>query len=292
MQALLTWTPVTNISQDIQYRTITGVTTWNLFSSVGPSVNTATITGLLVNRIYEFRIVNNCSNSGVAYSNLDSDINLTCPSVDYVLGTTLVFYSFTHLGGDVNKYEVLLYATDGTTLLSTNIHTNPSGTIDGSFTTVANTNYKVEVRVYAGNATGIYTYSKICTQDSITTLVSDPVVAYIDMYGQTDGIGNLIFTASVTSGTTLDNLTFTGEIMRYIGISCTAETSECPFTNITLLAGNSTQSSGTLCALNDAVTLKVVTATASGNSITTSPQLITVNGNDYIISGFNVCTGL
>lgn len=292
MQAVLTWTPATNISQDIQYRTISGTTTWNLFSSLGPSANTETITGLLDNRIYEFRVVNNCSNGGVAYSNLDTDVKLTCPTVSYTMGSTLNFYSFTHLGGDITKYEVLIYASDGTTLLSTNIHDAPSGTVNGSFTSTASTTYKVEVRVYAGNAPGIYTYSKVCPQDTVVTLGSDPVDAYISVYGEDSG-GQIVFTAYVTSGTTLDNITFEGEIYRYSDGACiTPIGSECPFTSVTLPSGNTTISSGNLCATSTATTLKVITLVAATNSITSSPQQITIGSNTYVITDYGVCTGL
>jgi hypothetical protein len=122
------------------------------------------------------------------------------------------------------------------------------------------------------------------------SLCSAPT-ATISVFGEGNGT-SMIFTANVTNGSLLDNLTFNGEIQRYSSFNCSTPINpECPF-SLTLNAGNTTASSGALCAQGSTQTSRILTLIVNSNNITTNPQIISVGGNTYRIIGFDECGGL
>ena len=112
------------------------------------------------NVLYTYRAVSNCGGSPVTTPYVDYDFaNITCPSVTYTPGLTSIGYSFTNVGGGVDKYDVKLYDSSGVTLLETDTFTPAFSTpITGTFSSLTSgTTYKIRVRVYIG------TYYKDCT---------------------------------------------------------------------------------------------------------------------------------
>jgi hypothetical protein len=167
--ANLTWTPAggaNSLSQDVQYKVSTS-STWITHSNVGPSINTATITGLLDNTVYDFRVINNCSVGGPTPATQYQTVNLTCPVVTVTPSYDSIGYSFTHLGASVDSYTVeLLNASDG--VVATINELTPSGTVTNSFTGLtASTVYKVRVTVKVGS-----TFSKQCTATTTGTIAA------------------------------------------------------------------------------------------------------------------------
>lgn len=165
--ATITWVPAGGVStsQDIQYKASTsGI--WITYASVGPTISTATIPGLIDNVIYDFRIVDDCSYGGPSPSGEDHKIKITCPIVTITPTYNTVGYSFVHLGGSISKYVVELLNSVGATL-ATNTHTSPTGTITGTFTSlIPTTSYKIRVTVYAGPS---FTFNNVCSAQNFTT---------------------------------------------------------------------------------------------------------------------------
>lgn len=165
MNITLTWTPGASASnQDVQYKLSTEPTIWTTHSNVAAGVATATINGLLDNRIYDFRVVTNCA-GGISTSAATQQINILCPTVNTNPSSTTIGYSFSHdTTSSITAYTAKIFDTTGTTLISSQ---TPSGTTTrtGSFTgLIASTNYKIRIEITAG------TFSKTnCSFVSATT---------------------------------------------------------------------------------------------------------------------------
>lgn len=118
------------------------------------------------NTLYTYKAISNCGGSPPSTPYITYEFaNLICPALNLTPGETQIDYSFTHVGGNVDKYVVQLYDSTGTSLLASDTHTPAFPTpVTGSFAGLtANTSYKVRVIVYIG------TYSKTCTMSSTAT---------------------------------------------------------------------------------------------------------------------------
>lgn len=150
--ATLNWTPAggtNSLGQDVQYKVRTS-STWITFSSVGPYISSAVITGLVDNTLYDFRIVNDCAFGGPAPTNLTSNIKFVCPVVTITPTYNQISVSFTAQGASIDRYVIELLNGAGTAVLSTIDKPSPSGTVSGTFTSLpAATAYKVRVTMYA-----------------------------------------------------------------------------------------------------------------------------------------------
>jgi hypothetical protein len=167
-QIPLTWIPAggfNSTGQQVQYKPEGGV--WTTFQTVAPAISSITITGLLDNTVYEFRIVNLCADGGPTPSpTVLTQIYISCPAPTFILSTNSIQYSFAHLGAQVTKYTVELLSA-ANVVLQTKTHLAPSGTISETFTGLSpNTNYNVRVNVFAGDT---QQYSRTCASSSQTT---------------------------------------------------------------------------------------------------------------------------
>jgi len=168
--ATINWTPdggADSQDQGVYYKTMQA-SGWTLSSTVGATIDTATINGLSDNVVYQFRVTNNCVFGYNANSDTTEAINITCPAVTVDPTIDTVDFSFNHLGGDISHYTVeLLNASD--TVIGSNDFPSPGAVISGTFTGLFPvTNYKVRVTVFA---TGVYipSFSKVCTPVPVTT---------------------------------------------------------------------------------------------------------------------------
>ncbi len=211
MTANLTWVPFPDLGlsggdQSVEYRVL-GITPWTIHSNVSAVTNSAIITGLNSNEIYEFRVVSKCGYGNPVSSDIKEKIEFTCPVVAIVDTTpTTVQYSFTHLGGSIDRYDVDILDS-GNSVVDSNVHTSPSGTITGTFTGLsAATTYTIRVKPRAtGNLSTYYkndcstwssdtipfsthwaTNTYVCEQESVLTLdsqftnFSSPAAIYYD----------------------------------------------------------------------------------------------------------------
>lgn len=116
------------------------------------------------NVLYTYKAISNCSLSAPSVSG--NYAHFDCPAVTLTPGDTIVSYSFTNAGGEIDKYEISIYDSTGTTLIHTNTHTPafPSP-ITGTFVYLENgLNYKVRLKVFIGSYT-----NTICALNSVST---------------------------------------------------------------------------------------------------------------------------
>lgn len=164
-QVTLNWTPspASSENQTIQYK-LNSDTEWITFATVSPTTDSQVITELDDNKIYDFRIVNECSGGGEAPSPSVSKIWFACPVMTVTPSASTITYSFPHVGGDVNKYIVDLLSSSNA-LRGTKVHTSPSGTLTFTFTGLPfGTTYKIRVSMFAGAA---FEFSHTCAPVTI-----------------------------------------------------------------------------------------------------------------------------
>lgn len=171
--ANLTWTvPTLSTIQQPQYK----------LSTSGLYTNTATTTlgnisinGLLVNRIYDFRVNNSCHNPNTSISNNIQNISFSCPTLT-TTGTsqTVISYSYPSLSGtSITNVKIDLLNNAGTTILQTQNKVPPlnSGTFTGL---AAGTSYKVRLTLQAQGATQLF--QSVCTANTVSTQVIPPTI--------------------------------------------------------------------------------------------------------------------
>lgn len=151
--ANLTWTPAVGelLNQVVRYRVL-GDLVWIEAATVGPAVNNYQITGLLSNVIYEFNIQSVCGGLGAVNSLPDTAVFLTCPVITMTPGASSLTFSFDHLGGDVDSYDIVLTTSLDVPVPGTaETISSPSGNISRTYTSLppAET-YKFKLTVNAG----------------------------------------------------------------------------------------------------------------------------------------------
>lgn len=145
-----------------------GTSRWEILDATGSN-----------NVLYTYKAISNCGGSPVTTPSTTYDFaNLSCPSLTLVPGGDEIDYSFTNVGGSVDKYDIKLYDATGVTLLHTDTHIpafpNP---ITGTFSYLsAGTTYKIRVRVYIGS------YYKDCTFITTATITESSDPLYYDFY--------------------------------------------------------------------------------------------------------------
>lgn len=185
------------------------------------------------NTLYVYKAISNCGGSPPATPFTTYEFaNINCPSLTIVPTSTTLPYSFTHVGGSVDKYEVKLYDSTGTTLLATNTHTPAFPTpVTGSFTGLTtSTSYRIRVIVYIG------TYTLTCSMVSTST--------------------------SAVAGDSI-NWFLNG----VIGARLTIDDGQSPPVEVLNVLSTATPQSGTLSGLSGTYTICASWASGSGNII-------------------------
>lgn len=152
MISSLIWAPAAGGgTQTIQFKA-DNTTTWLTFSTVGPTVNAAGVTGLNYNTLYDFRIVNNCP-TGSTTNVVGQDIVIQCPNVLITPSDTVGNIQFFHLGGTIDSYKVdLLNASSGAVLQTQTLVAPFSATVTTSFSGLSPlTTYNVRVSPFSGS---------------------------------------------------------------------------------------------------------------------------------------------
>lgn len=148
---------------DGSYTTI-GTPVWNATLNRWEMIDTTASNNVL----YTYKIQSNCGGSPATtpYTSFDF-ARVTCPSVNFTPGYENMAYSFTPLGGSIDKYEVKIYDSTGATLIHTNTHTPAfSNPITGNFMYLTGgTDYRFEVFVWIGGVN-----YRICDAGTQTTL--------------------------------------------------------------------------------------------------------------------------
>jgi hypothetical protein len=182
------------------YTTI-GSPSWDVASSRWQILDSTA----LANTLYTWRVISNCTSSA-PYSDYQF-ANIACPSLTLTTDDSTVSYSFANVGGQVDKYEVSIYESDGVTLVHTDtILPAFSSPITGTFTYLdSGTSYKVRTRIYIGS------YYKDCPLQTKSTnrVAKFGDTTFLDN-GQPavneDEIANIQGTPAITVTITLDTL--------------------------------------------------------------------------------------
>lgn len=201
------------------------------------------------NTLYVYKAISNCGGSPPSTPFITYDFaNITCPSLTLTPTSSEIGYSFTHVGGQVDKYVVHLFDSTGTTLLQTAQHTPAFPTpVTGAFTGLtASTSYRIRVTVYIG------TYTKTCSMTTVST--------------------------SGAAGNSLH--WFLNDV---VGARLTITDSASPPNTLLNETSTSTPKSGTLSGLSGQITICAKWNSGSGNII--KIRVCDANGNEVYYHG-------
>ena len=125
------------------------------------------------NTLYVYKAISNCSTSApfITYT----FANLSCPSLTFTSGNTTLGYSFVPVGVEVDKYEVEIWNSIGTTRLSIDTHVPVfSNPVTGTFLYLdSGTSYKVRIKVYIGSFVSVCSFSNGSTNGPTFTEISN-----------------------------------------------------------------------------------------------------------------------
>lgn len=165
----LNWTPGGGsniINQKVQYRASYNAN-WTLFTNgtyptglLGPTVNTITITGLLENTVYYFRVVSVCQIGGDIPGTETNAIKWLCPTIQTTSTYNTISYQIPDQGEGVTGY--LFQLLDGS-LNVVQTKTTLSGVFD-SVSLAPSTAYSIRLTLTANN-----TVNNICALVSVST---------------------------------------------------------------------------------------------------------------------------
>lgn len=185
--------------QTIQYRHY-GDSLWTTYSTEAAGVITKTIVGLDDNKVYEFRIVNNCLTGEINPSNMLEQVVKVCPVFKQLTSEfcgEIEFAVEEIIGGDIIDYTINLYYPGNPTpiasyfALATNI---PGATISDVFSNLLpNTTYQANIVLHIQ---GSILYTLTCPKTNITTIaaeVCDPITELLVAFGE-GGSPSLEFT--------------------------------------------------------------------------------------------------
>jgi len=196
---LVTWSVGPGItSQDIYLRLKHGGT-YSKIATVGGTVTSYNVNGLLDNRIYQFKIVTKCA-QGDTESLPYELVNLTCPDpVTTSSSCSGLGYSFSELGGDVNQYDIVLYNNVD---VEVNRQTKPAAaTVSGVFTgTISGATYKIRVvpRADGNSKTDCPTVTRVSSDVAPGLLTSPSSVGICADAGPTNVTLTATFSGDIT----------------------------------------------------------------------------------------------
>lgn len=201
------------------------------------------------NTLYVYKAISNCGGSppSTPFTTVEF-ANMTCPSLTLTPTDTEIGYSFSHAGGQVDKYDVQLYDSTGTILIDTITHTPafPSPITDSFTGLSAATSYRIRIISYIGTTT------KTCSMVSVST-------------------------GSAPSG--IVNWFMNG----YIGARLIISDDQSPPVEILNELSTLSPKSGTLSALTGSVTICAQWFSGSGNTI--KIRICDSNGNEVYYHG-------
>ncbi len=167
------------------------------------------------NTLYTYKAISNCG--GTTPSTIVDFANIVCPTVTLTSTQNTIAYSFTPIGGQVDKYEVEIWNVQRTTRLNFNtvspVFTNP---ITGEFTGLNDyQTYAVRVVAYIGASSFACAYQNKQTLQTGALTLSNTIVTA----GNTiDGITPLAWTGMTIGQFPVNpNTSAAGEHILYSG---------------------------------------------------------------------------
>jgi hypothetical protein len=155
--------------------------------------------GTVNNTLYVYKIIANCpSGEQFIFVNFSS---ITCPVVNYSPTSSAIPYTFTHVGGQVDKYVFEIFDSTGTILININTHILPfGGTINAQFSSLSpNSAYIIKKHVYIG------TTIESCSEETVnTTVFNNWTITKANSGSQFANVkvnGSAIYNGNVVNGT-------------------------------------------------------------------------------------------
>jgi len=139
----------------VRYR-LTNTSVWTEETTSGTTI---ALSGLLINRIYDFE-VENVNNTDNPVSAMSQGMNITDPGPLFSPVATSVSYSFANLSSDIDQYSttIALFTSPGT-IIATHILT-PASTVTDTFTGLtASTKYTITITPAANQFYKQFTYT-------------------------------------------------------------------------------------------------------------------------------------
>lgn len=143
--AHLTWTPASGLSQDVKYKKA-GDISYTLFGNVSSATNSADITGLDDNTMYEFLITNKCVFDQETSTDPEEGALVTCPSLTVEQTALSLEVSFSDLGDDISSYVIEIYEMPAETFVDSHTIGTPAPSMSWTFTGLtSDVYYKIRV---------------------------------------------------------------------------------------------------------------------------------------------------
>jgi hypothetical protein len=179
--------------------------------------------------------------------------------------------------------------TSTTTASGTTTSTTTSTTTVSGTTTSTTTSTTTAAPTTTSTTTSTTTVAATTTTSTTTTTTTTAgIVATIAFSYFDNGTGEIDVRAEVTSGTTLDNLTFTGNSNGFQSLGCTGVQFNNTF-NFPLFAAVISSVQAQFTPIQAVLSAQATSLSVNGIPITTVIQTINIGGNDYIITGATNC---
>jgi len=199
--------------------------------------------------------------------------------------TTSTTTSTTTASGTTTSTTTSTTTGSGTTTSTTTSSTTAVPTTTTSTTTSTTT---VAPTTTTSTTTSTTTQVPTTTTSTTTSTTTAGIVATIAFSYFDNGGGEIDVRAQVTSGTTLDNLTFTGNSNGFQSLGCTGVQFNNTF-NFQLFAATISSVQAQFTPIQAVLSAQATSLSVNGIPITTVIQTINIGGNNYIITGATNC---
>lgn len=153
--ATVTWDPGAGGSDQILQYKLSAAGSWTDVS-LGPTVDSYNLSGLLEDRLYDFRIVTVCDGAQLNTETVQ-EIVITCPEAETSSTSTSVTLAFTSASTDIDSYQIV-WKDPGDNVVATADIPNTGGVNDTVSGLNPSTKYTATVTIHAGDFTKTCSY--------------------------------------------------------------------------------------------------------------------------------------
>ena len=210
----------------------------------------------------------------------------TTTSTTTASGTTTSTTTSTTTGSGTTTSTTTSTTTGSGTTTSTTTSTTTAVPTTTTSTTTSTTT--VAPTTTTSTTTSTTTQVPTTTTSTTTSTTTAGIVATIAFSYFDNGGGEIDVRAQVTSGTTLDNLTFTGNSNGFQSLGCTGVQFNNTF-NFQLFAATISSVQAQFTPIQAVLSAQATSLSVNGIPITTVIQTINIGGNNYIITGATNC---
>lgn len=227
----------------------------------------------VANVLYVYRAISNC---GGTSPYIDFEFaSIVCPTLTFTPKVREIDYRFTNSGGQIDKYEVSIYADDQFTIIHTNTHVPVfSNPITGMFLYLdPNKNYYVKVKAYIGNYVKDCGFVVASTYSDTATLIIDYIAGRFMATLNNPLTQQLTLSSTMVKGSnsSICGSTLESDIMPSIIIPASQLSAEQQTNGITYLS--------TYYSIDDGVTISGYGSKSNGDTFTVDGCVVTVQIN-------------